>query len=630
MKSLKTLRLQLAEATAKANQKSCEHLPLEDKLDFEAAQRGKIAELPEGGVSAPGGRTAWNITDYDFLDGDCPDTVNPSLWRMAQLNKISGLFEVTDGVWQARACDYANLTIVRGESGWILIDPLMTKQTSAAALKMVNETLGERPVSAILVTHTHPDHFGGIKGIIGEDPKEYPPIYAPAEFMTYAASEGIFGGNQMARRAIYQFGLNLPIGPEGTVDGGIGKSPAKGQRTFVAPQIFIKKTGETRNIDGVSFIFQMASGTEAPAEFTFMLPDHKVLCMAEVCTQTMHNALPPRGAQVRDTLLWARTIDEAIGLFSERSDTLINCHNWPVWGKANVLTYLEEQRDIYKYIHDQSLRLANHGHTPNEIAEEISEPDWLSEKFHARGYYGSLKFNARAVYQLYYGFYDGNPINLNPLSPERMGAHIVDALGGTDAALQISLTAIERDDLQWAATLLSHVVFSPDTTDEARHMLAEVYRHLGYREESGILRNAYLMGAKELSEGVNPIPMVGGRNEDLAAALSLQDWFDAYAIRLNSEKAKQSNITLNFEIEGELACVCVARQTEFTRINHQSENADLKVVIEKQQLEALTSGSLLLEAAITQGVQVTGSLSAFQEWLDMHDTFDLWFNVVTP
>jgi len=612
MKSLENLRAQLAEATARANQKSCERLPLDDMQDFEAAQCGKIAELPVGGVPAPGGRTAWNIADYDFLDGDCPDTVNPSLWRMAQLNKISGLFEVTDGVWQARACDYANMTIVRGDSGWILIDPLMTKQTSAAALQMVNETLGERPVSAIVLTHTHPDHFGGIKGVLGANPQAYPPIYAPAEFMTYAASEGIFGGNQMARRAIYQFGLTLPIGPEGTIDGGIGKSPAKGQRSFVAPQIFIEKTGETHDIDGVPFIFQMASGTEAPAEFTFMLPSHKVLCMAEVCSQTMHNALPPRGAQVRDTLLWARTIDEAIELFSKDADTLINCHNWPVWGKANVLTYLEEQRDIYKYIHDQSLRLANHGHTPNEIAEEIVEPDWLTEKFHARGYYGSLKFNARAVYQMYYGFY----------------AHIVDAVGGVDAALQISLTAIERDDLQWAATLLSHV--SPDATDEARYMLAEVYRHLGYREESGILRNAYLMGAKELSEGVNPIPMVGGRNEDLAAALGLQDWFDAYAIRLNPKRAKPSNIVLNFEVEGEMACVCVARQTEFTRINYQSDNADLKVTVQKQQLEALASGSFALADAVAQGVQVEGPLSLLQEWLDLHDTFDLWFNVVSP
>ena len=340
---LDDLEQQLWAATGAANGSVAEGLPLSDPSDFEAAKKGKIADLPVGGVNNAHGRKAWDMAQYNFLKEDCPPTVNPSLWRMAQLNAIGGLFEVTDAVWQARGFDYANMTIIRGETGWILVDPLMTAETSASALKVVNDTLGARPVSAVIVTHTHPDHFGGLRGVVDADAP--PPIYAPEGFMDYAASEGVLGGNHTSRRAIYQFGLTLGAGPEGTVDGGIGKTVGKGSRTFVPPTEFVGETGAERVIDGVRFLFAMASGTEAPAEFTFLLPDHRVLCMAEVCTQTQHNILTPRGAQVRDALLWARCIDEAATLFADQSDVLINCHNWPVWGQDEVRGFLAEQRE---------------------------------------------------------------------------------------------------------------------------------------------------------------------------------------------------------------------------------------------------------------------------------------------
>ena len=381
MKNLYTLSKTLDTATARANKSIGESLPLDREQDFEAASRGQIAPLPEGGIDGPGDRKAWDIDAFDFLNGTPADTVNPSLWRMARLNAVSGLVEVCDGVWQARAFDYANMTIIRGETGWILVDPLMAAESAAAALATVNATLGERPVSAVIITHTHPDHFGGIRGVVDAD--NPPPIYAPEGFMEYAASEGVLGGNHTSRRAVYQFGITLEAGPEGLVDGGIGKTVAKGRRTFVAPTEFVGETGEERVIDGVRFVFMMASGTEAPAEFTFFLPEHSLLCMAEVCTQTMHNLMPPRGAQVRDALLWARCIDQALTMFGDQADCLINCHNWPVWGREELCRYLEEQRDIYKYIHDQTLRLANTGLTPNEIAAQIEEPDWLSEPFTA-------------------------------------------------------------------------------------------------------------------------------------------------------------------------------------------------------------------------------------------------------
>ena len=621
------------------NEEVAERLPLDNQQAFEDAKRGWLASLPAGGVKRADGSTAWDIGWFDFQNAPCPPSVNPSLWRHAQLNNIDGLFEVCDGVWQARACDYANMTIIRGDTGWIVVDPLVARETAAATLALVNQTLGERPVSAVLVTHCHPDHFAGIRGIVGDDPVQFPPIYVPENFTEAAASEGIMAGTAMFRRSMFQFGVGLPIGETGKVDGGIGKMPAQGTRTFAAPSEFIRETGETRIIDGVTFEFQMASGTEAPAEFTFLLPDHKLLCMAEVCTQTMHNLLPPRGAKVRDALLWANVIDEALVRFADRVDVLVNSHNWPVWGKAAVKAYLAEQRDIYKYTHDQTLRLANLGYTPDEIAASLTEPEWLSRRFHARGYYGSLTNNARATYQRYLGFYDGRPNNLNPLPPTELGEHYVAALGGVERIIELARTAIENDELQWASTLLNHVVFAGESTDEVKLLLADVYRNQGFRCESSIMRNVYLKGAHELENGVKPLASFGaGRNKDLAAALSLEDWFNIIAVRLNPERARGVQLAIRFYVDDRvagaseaLARVEVNRQTETVRTGDaaQAGNVDATVWLTLAQLERLSNNTLDLDSAEST-LKIKGNPTTVQQWIDLHDRFDLWFNIVTP
>ena len=622
------------DATKAANRRVAQSLPLSNQEDFDKARRGLIAIL-DGPIKTDDGRITTDTKAYAFLDGPPIETVNPSLWRQAQLNSIHGLFEVADGIYQVRGYDISLMTLIRGETGWIIVDCLITIETAKAALQLAMEHLGERPVSAVLITHTHADHFGGIRGVLTDKliAKGDIPIIVPEGFTRFSVSEAVLAGNQMARRAMYQFGLLLPPGPAGHVDSGIGKTNARGNRSFVLPTREISKTGEKLTVDGVEFIFQMASGTEAPSEFTFYLPQHKALCMSEVTCRTMHNILTLRGAEVRDSLLWSACIEESIDLFGDEVEVYFASHNWPEWGNENILIYLKEQRDIYRYIHDQTLRLANAGYTPKEIAEDVVEPEFMKQSFSVRGYYGTLNHNVKATYQKYYGYFDGNPANLEPHTPVEEGKRYIQAMGGAETVLETAWVAFEEGDYRWTATVLNHLVFAEPANQTAKEMLASTYEQLGFQSESVIWRNIYLSGAYELREGISLRKGVGGVNEDIVRAMPIADFFNLLAVKLDPAKAKDVSRVINFELtdSDEKIVVTVNNQVENNKVNAWNDRADMSVSLTRLALNDIAYGRSPIDDAIENGsVKVVGSVDMFKAYLDMHDTFDLWFNIIEP
>ncbi|WP_299808971.1 alkyl sulfatase dimerization domain-containing protein [uncultured Shewanella sp.] len=490
--------------TVAANQAVRSQLPFDDVQDFEDAKRGFIARMDELTVLDSEGNTVWDRTAYDFIKGEAPTSVNPSLWRQASLNNIDGLFEVTEGVYQLRGFDLANMTVIEGETGWIIIDPLTTAETANVAFEFLNKTLGARPVSAIIFTHSHMDHFGGALGLLDEnaqveDPFEGVDIIAPAGFMHEATSENVTAGTAMSRRAMYMYGKQLPRSKRGHIDSGLGKEPAFGQFGILSPTLVVEQDSSMM-IDGVPFEFQIVSGSEAPAEFTFYLPEQQAYCGAELVSKNMHNLYTLRGAKVRDALTWSRAIDDAL---NSQRDTKVyfGSHHWPIWGQERVNEFLEKQRDTYKYIHDQAVRMLNAGLTPAEIAEQIQMPPSLSNTFATRGYYGTAKHNAKAVYQAYLGWYDANPVNLDPLPATASAVKYVELMGGADKIIAAANKAVAAGEYRWAAELVNHLVVAEPKHNEAKALLASIYDQLGYQAESAPWRDVYLTAAYELRHG---------------------------------------------------------------------------------------------------------------------------------
>jgi alkyl sulfatase BDS1-like metallo-beta-lactamase superfamily hydrolase len=505
-------------STTQANAAVGADLPLADGADFMDANRGFIAKDDPLRITGADGHAIWDASAYAFIDGDAPASVNPSLWRQAKLNNIHGLFKVADDIYQVRGYDISNMSIIDTDAGRIIVDPLTARETAAAAFALVKRELGERTIIAVIFTHSHVDHFGGVAAVI--DPQDVQSgkarVVAPLGFMKEALSENVLAGPVMSRRAQYMYGNTISRSPRSHVDTGLGKGPAVGDVSIVAPTDIVDHTGQQLDIGGLSFVFQYVPDSEAPAELTFFLPQKRAWCGAEIVSHTMHNLYTLRGAKVRDALKWSGYIDEAIARFGPDMNVVFNSHHWPVWGHERVIDYLQKQRDTYQFIHDQTLHLASQGLTPREIAETLELPASLAANFADRGYYGTLRHNAKAVYQFYFGWFDGNPANLDPLPPEALGEHYVTALGGTQQVMKLAQAAYDDGDYRWAATLLDHLVFAQPDDKGARGLLAQTYDQLGYRAESGPWRDFYLTGAQELRYGA-PSPAGGGPGSMLAS-----------------------------------------------------------------------------------------------------------------
>lgn len=622
-------------ATVEANKAFAEGLPWDDTSEAELSDRGFIATREDPIITGSDGAKVFDLNAYDFTDGPAAETMNPSLWRHLSLLKKHGLYEVTPGIWQVRGFDISVMSIIQGETGYIIVDPLTVTESSAAAMELVKQHLGDKPIHAVIYTHSHGDHFGGVKGIVdvADVDSGKIQIIAPEGFMEHAVSENLIAGPAMSRRANFQFGSRLEPGPAGQGGAGIGTGIPRGTISLIAPTHSITETGETMVIDGVEIEFQLTPGTEAPAEMNFYLPQLRALCLAENANATMHNVLPPRGSLVRDAKAWADYLTESIDRYAEKTDVMFVSHGWPRWGQAEITDYMSNHRDAYKYLHDQTVRLMNKGYTATEIAEVIALPETLASKWYNRGYYGTMSHNSKAVYQRYLGWYDGNPANLNPWPPEEAGKRYVTAMGGAKKALKIAQTAYDKGDYRWAAQVASHIVFSDDTQVKARELLAKSFEQMGYQAEGSLWRNMYLTGAAEAREAPTD-RQISTVSPDMIGAITTPQVFDMLAIRVDPEKARgvEASVAFVFPDRGETRFVTVRNSV----LVHEEGNAgtpDATITIPRPAFLAMLFAGQTPAALREAGImKVEGNEAATGALMSVFDAADTGppFEIVTP
>jgi len=624
-------------ATKQANNALYEQLPFSDNTDFTNAHKGFIAPLPQEIIKGEKGNVIWNPQQYAFIkEGEkAPDTVNPSLWRQSQLINISGLFEVTDGVYQIRNLDLSNMTIIEGKEGITVVDPLVSAETAKVGMELYYKNRGKKPVVAVIYTHSHVDHYGGVRGVVDEaDVKNGKvKIYAPDGFMDSAVAENIMAGNVMSRRASYMYGNLLKPEARGQVGAGLGTTTSAGTVTLIAPTNYITKTGQKEVIDGLTYDFMLAPGSEAPAEMLWYIEEKKLIEAAEDVTHTLHNTYSLRGAKIREPLPWSKYINDALQLWGDKAEIIMAQHHWPTWGNDNVKNLLKSQRDLYRYINDQTLRMANQGLTRDEIAANFTLPPALATAWANRGYYGSVSHDVKATYVLYLGWFDGNPATLDELPPEEAAKKFVEYMGGADNILQKAKADYDRGNYRWVAQVVSKVVFADPKNEAARHLEADALEQLGYQAESGPWRNFYLTGAQELRNGVKQLPTPNTASPDTVRAMTPEMFFDYLGVHINGEKAAKAHIVLNFDFGEQDGKYKI--ELENGVLNHtanaEAKDADAAITLSRDALNRIVLKEQTLKEEQDKGdVKITGDSQKLNELLGYMDKFDFWFNIVTP
>jgi alkyl sulfatase BDS1-like metallo-beta-lactamase superfamily hydrolase len=635
--SAQELRKDATAATKTANQRLLNELPFADRSDFENARRGFVAPLPPEMIKGQSGNTIWNPQQYGFIkpDAPAPDTVNPSLWRQAQLINLGGLFQVADGIYQVRNQDLSNMTIIEGREGITVVDPLVSAETAKVAIDLYYANRGRKPVKAVIYTHSHVDHYGGVRGVVDEADVTSGKvnIYAPEGFLEAAVAENVMAGNAMSRRASYMYGNLLPPDAKGQVGAGLGTTTSAGTVTLIPPTDTITKTGEKRTIDGLTYEFLLAPGSEAPAEMMWYIEEKKAIEAAEDCTHTLHNTYSLRGAKIREPLPWSKYLNEVLTMWGGKAEVMFAQHHWPTFGNAEVVELLKSQRDLYRYINDETLRLANQGLTKVEIAEQFKLPKSLADVWANRGYYGSVNHDVKATYVLYLGWFDGNPATLHELPPVEASKNYVEFMGGAAAVLEKAKQSFDKGDYRWVAQVVNHVVFADPNNRQARELQADALEQLGYQAESGPWRNFYLTGAKELREGVKKLPTPDTASADTVKAMTPEMFFDYLSVRVDRTKAADAKIALNVDLGGSDGKYLL--ELENGVLNHtkdrQEANADATVVLARDTLNKIILHETKLADAISAGkVEVNGNEAKLEQLVAYLDTFDFWFNIATP
>jgi alkyl sulfatase BDS1-like metallo-beta-lactamase superfamily hydrolase len=606
----------------------------DDRVDFEFAARGFIATRADPVIKRDDGWVAHDLASYDFLSGAAPSSANPSLWRQAQILTRHGLFQVAEKIWQVRGFDVSTVSFVDAGAGWIVVDPLTTVEVARAALDLIGEHVAQKPVLAVIYSHSHVDHYGGVGGVTTADDVAAGKVMviAPEGFLEHAVSENIIVGPAMLRRARFQFGITLPRGPEGEMTSGLGPRPSLGRLSLIAPTELVTHTGQEITVGDVTMVFQLTPGTEAPAEMNFHIPAMRAVFMAENANLTMHNLLPARGALVRDAKAWADYLTESIRLFSAQSDVMFAAHGIPRFGTAEITAFLTRHRDAYKFLHDQTVRLMNSGLTASEIAEVLALPDVLARQWYNRGYYGTMSHNSKAIYQRYLGWYDANPANLNPLPPQPAAEKYVAAMGGAAAVMEMAQAATAQGDHRWAATLLNHVVFADEANGEAREALAAIYTQMGFEAEAGTWRNIYLTGAQELRTGPVALP-AGGFSPDVLAATTTPMLLDFAAVRVNPDKAAARSFKLNLVLtdRDETHLITVGNGVMVHEMGVSDAAAGATARMKRPELLMTLFAGVPAETRIASGdIVVEGDAALYAALVDLIEPLTPNFPIVTP